>query len=165
LRLAAQRDVREVLAGMNHQDEQDVQDDEDREGHHAEKMDAARGLPTAEQLDVPGEAGRDGRRHRRPGQDHDRPEHEHHEGVRELLQGVVGLEIAQRRHLEAEIGRQGAPGAGKNVPGCRNQAHPLPRAEEQGDVDDAGQQPQRIGDPVPMSSEPEVLVTRHRHPR
>ena len=163
-RLAAQGDVGEVLARMHHQHEEHVEDNEDGEGQHAQEMDAPRDLATAQQPDVPGEAGRDGRRHRGTGHQHDRREHKDHNGVGELLQGVIGLELAQRRHLQTEIGRQGMPGAGKDIPGRGDQPSPLARPEQQHDIDEPGQQPQRVGDAVPVPPDSEVLVAGHPKP-
>ena len=95
--------LRDVLTEMDDQHERDMQHHEDREDHHTDEVEAARHLTPAEQFDVPGRTGGDRGRHGDAGQQHGRPEHEDDEGIRQLLERIVGAEIGERRDMETEV--------------------------------------------------------------
>ncbi len=126
----AKDNIADVLAEVDDQHERDVQHHEHREHHHRQEVETARPLPAAEQLDVPRGTGGDRGGHCDAGQQHGRPQYEDDEGIRQLLERIVGAEVGQRRDLEMKIHEKRVPRARKDGLGGRDQASPLAGREE-----------------------------------
>ena len=127
----------EVVGSVHDEHQAHVDDGEAQVGEHADQVQGAGGLAATEHLGVPGEASHDGGGHDWSRHDHQRSGDEDDEEVPQLLETVVGGEVAQGRGAQVRVGQQGVPGVGQDLPRGGNQAVPRPGAYEEGDVDDA----------------------------
>ena len=146
----------EVVGSVHDEHQAHVNDGEAQVDEHADQVQGAGGLAATEHLGVPGEAPDDGRRHDRARHDHQRGGDEDDEEVPQLLEAVVRGEVAQGRGAQVRVGQQGVPGLGQDSPRGGNQAVPRPGAHEEGDVDDAVEQPEAGGHPVPGAPQPDL---------
>jgi hypothetical protein len=142
-----------------------VQQREDAERHQPQEVQAAGSLLPAEETAVPGKTGQEGGRHRHTRGDLERREHEEQQEVDELLGRLVGLPGDGLGQAEVQVGAHRPDAVGDDVPGRRHQVAPVAGGEDQRQVDDAGEGPERRSEEVPVAAQPEVLAAGECHDR
>ena len=112
----AQHHVCDVVLRVNHENQGHVNHHKYAVESHSKEVNGTRRLTVMEELDVAGEASCEGRGHDRSGCDHQRCDDEDDCEVHELLQSVIGLEVLDRRDLQAHVDLGAFPGLGENRP-------------------------------------------------
>ena len=106
----------DVVLRVNHENQGHVNHHKYAVESHSKEVNGTRRLTVMEELDVAGEASCEGRGHDRSGCDHQRCDDEDDCEVHELLQSVIGLEVLDRRDLQAHVDLGAFPGLGENRP-------------------------------------------------
>jgi hypothetical protein len=106
-------------------------------------------------------------RHRGTGQDRQWGQEEHDPEVRQLLQRVGVVEaVGLRRQMEGGVVNEDAPRIRHNPPGRRDQAPPLPGAEQQHDEGQSVSHPEQDGEEMPVPCHADgVAATGQTDPR
>lgn len=112
----AQHHVCDVVLRVNHENQGHVNHHKYAVESHSKEVNGTRRLTVVEELDVAREASCEGWGHDRSGRDHQRRDNEDDCEVHELLQCVIGLEVLDRRDLQAHVDLGAFPGLGENRP-------------------------------------------------
>ena len=155
----AQHHVRDVVRRVDDEDERNVNDDEDAVEGHAQEVNGASCLTVAEEFDIPGEASREGGGHDGAGRDHEGRDDEDDREVHELLEGVIGLEVLDGGNLQAHVDLRALPGLGEDGPRGGDDAPPLARPEEEGDVHEAVNEPDGRDERVPRATQADLCAS------
>ena len=151
--------VRDVVLRVDDEHEGDVHDHEEAVERHAQEVDRTRRLTVAEDLDIPGEASREGGGHDGAGRDHEGRDDEDDREVHELLEGVIGLEMLDGGNLQAHVDLRTLPCLGEDGPRGGDDAPPLARPEEEGDVHEAVNEPDGRDERVPRAAQADLSAS------
>ena len=151
--------MRDVVLRVDDEHQCDVHDHEEAVERHAQEVDGASRLAVVEKLDVPGEASRERGGHDGAGRDHEGRDDEGDREVHELLEGVIGLEVLDRGNLQAHVDLGAFPGLGEDRPRGGDDATPLARPEEEGDVHEAVDEPDGRDERVPRAAQADLSAS------
>lgn len=156
----AEHHVRDVVLRVDDEHERDVHDNEEAVERHAEEVDGTSSLAVAEDLDIPGEASREGGGHDGAGRDHEGRDDKDDREVHELLEGVIGLEVLDGGNLQAHVDLGALPGLGEDGPRGGDDASPLACPEEEGNVDEAVDEPDGRDERMPRAAQADLSASR-----
>ena len=160
-----QHHVGDVVLRVNNEHQSHVDDGEHAVEGHTQEVDGTGGLAVTEQAHVAGEATAEGRAHNRAGCNHQRCDDEHHGEVHNLLQSIVGLEVLNRRDMQASVNLDGLPSLGNDVPAGGDDAAPLTGQEQQAHVNQAVSNPDEGDQGVPCAAQTNLALAGQRDER